>query len=112
MKYLALSVIAIIMLMTLTPKTLKAPVFCHGYVKDATDSTAINSADVDGITFSKPGDQFHQTTNGQGYYCEPDTTLTPGAWRVTASHPDYYPQSRNVTLPSQNHINFYLQPRP
>lgn len=112
MKYLALPIIAIVMLMTLTPRVLKAPVFCHGYVRDATDSTAIDSASVDGITFSKLGGEFHQTTNGVGYYCESDTTLTPGLWRVTASHPNYYSQSQNVNLPTQNHVNFYLQPRP
>lgn len=109
MKYLAFSLMAAFLLIALTPKTLEAP-FIHGYVYDASDSTGIESARVEGKCQEEIG-HFITFTDSAGYYAVNDTILPSGWWTVTASHRQYYSEKKEVRLPSIEYVNFYLQPR-
>lgn len=91
-----------------SPASLEAQ-FVHGYVYDASDSTGIASAYVEGKYASGAG-YFSAYTDTTGYY-NVDTILPSGWWTVTASHAQYFPQKKEAQLPKERYLNFYLVPR-
>jgi len=113
MKYIgAITVISLTIAITLSGLH-SATTFIHGYVYNASDSTALAYADVDGRCVDVVG-TFHTTTNAQGYYNVQQDTLNPypgGNWRVTASKSGYQSQTKSVQLPNPfTNVNFYLMP--
>jgi hypothetical protein len=109
MKYSALPVLVVLVLV-LVPAAVIAQ-FVHGYVYDATDSTGVNSARVEGSCTDDQG-YFSTYTDTSGYYYVAEDTLLPaGMWVVIASHPLYFAQKKEVYLPRERYLNFYLAPR-
>jgi hypothetical protein len=99
------------MFLVITSQPIIARTFIHGYVYDATDSTAIDSATVHGVCIDTEG-EFWVATNQFGYYhVEEDSLLPKGSWSVTADAVGYAPQTRFEFLPEREHINFYLWPQ-
>ena len=110
LKYIALLILCLTITFMFVHGNSERQVFIQGYVFDATDSTAIDSAAVDGSCLDSQG-EFHTTTNNLGYYCVIDTMLPSGSWLVTASATGYQSQKREVRLPNPfTNVNFYLQP--
>lgn len=109
MKYFgALGFAAILIVMV--PICLDAQ-FVHGYVFDATDSTGIDSAHVEGACNDAQGHFMTCTDSVGSYYVAEDSMLPAGMWVVTASHPQYHAQKKEVHLPRKRCLNFYLAPR-
>ena len=110
LKYITFLILCLTVTFLFVHGSSKQQVFIKGYVFDASDSSGIDSASVDGICIDVEG-EFHTTTNALGYYCVIDSTLPSGGWLVTASATGYQSQQREVRLPNPfTNVNFYLQP--
>lgn len=110
MKYLTFFILSMAIASVFVHSASRQQEFIKGYVYDASDSTAIILANVDGSCIDAVG-EFHTTTDSSGYYCVIDSTLPGGNWVVTASATGYNSQQRQVRLPNPfRNINFYLQP--
>ena len=108
MKYVIISLLIVVALVTLTPGKSRT-YFIHGYVTNANTSDPIDSARVHGSCILSPR-TFDVYTDINGYY-EVLDSLTPGSWDVTASHRYYKSQTRTLNLPTQTLIIFSLDPR-
>lgn len=109
MKLHAFGIFAVAVAILLGVTGAAADVFIHGYVK-CSGVDPIQGAHVRGYLSGVL--KFDAVTDTAGYYYVLPDTLSGGSYQVTASKPEYTSQTKTVSLPTQNYVNFSLLPAP